>query len=150
MISLIITGSHIWAAGEIVYKPYCLEVDGVEFAKAVLGEYDIVQVQELPEGFMPYTHEWDGDKIKRKPLTEEEKAVKRAAFLSAIDNTERQYLMNRGSREFDIALIEEKAPAIAAAKGITVAQVLALSPYYQKLKAVDNEITALRLKAAAV
>ena len=53
---------------------------------------------------------------------------------SQIDALERQYLMPRATREFMLMFMEANAPA----------EVLAVNPGYQAVKAFDNQIVALR------
>lgn len=66
-----------------------------------------------------------------------------ASILTQIDSIERQYLMNRGSREGWIALIEQQG----ASAGMTEAQLLDPvngNRFYIKLREVDSEIRTLR------
>jgi hypothetical protein len=53
--------------------------------------------------------------------------------------------MNRGSRELAMRQIEERAQADATANN-TVAQILDAQPFYVKLKALDDQISALRIQ----
>lgn len=61
-----------------------------------------------------------------------------------IDQLEKTSMLNRGSRELELRLMEKEAVAIADDTGHTVEEVLASVIYYVKLKALDNQITALR------
>ena len=66
-----------------------------------------------------------------------------AAILSQISALESGSFLNRGSRELELELMEEKAAAIAVAPE-TAETVLAKHPYYVKLKALDNQARTLR------
>ena len=84
------------------------------------------------------------DGVFSTPPEDPEKA--KAAALAEIDQLERDSLMNRGVRETMLRLYEDRAPAIAAERGVTVEQVLASVPAYVKFKALDDQIAELRSK----
>lgn len=86
-----------------------------------------------------------------QPTIEEQKA----ALLAKIDFLERNSMENRGARELHLAEMERAAQAQAEALStpenpITAADVLAQVPYYVKLKALDDEIRALRNQYGAL
>ena len=60
-----------------------------------------------------------------------------------IANLEASVYLNRGSRELELRLMEREAAAQAIAPA-TPADLLAVQPYYRKLKALDDQIKALR------
>lgn len=66
------------------------------------------------------------------------------ATISKIDSLERESMLNRGSRELELFLMEDRAAQVAAAKGYPVEAVLGANVYYVKLKALDEQIGALR------
>lgn len=71
----------------------------------------------------------------REATPEEISAPKgKDSILAQIDALERQYLMPRATREFMLTFMELNAPA----------EVLAVNPGYQAVKAFDNQIKALR------
>jgi len=79
----------------------------------------------------------------------EDQAVKRAAILAQIDKLERDSMLNRGSRELELRLMEKEAAELAASMStpenvVTLEQVLAGVPYYAKVKALDDQIAELR------
>jgi hypothetical protein len=92
-----------------------------------------------------HVQQWDFS-----PLTEEQ--IKEGAEIqiqSQIDELERNAMENRGSRELHLREMEREAAAEAAAAStpdapVTADQVLAQVPYYVKLKALDDQISALR------
>lgn len=72
---------------------------------------------------------------------------KRVSIQAEIDRLEGypNYL-NRGARELQLRLMEKEGAELAAARGLTKEQVLAATPYYVRLKALDEEIKALRVQ----
>jgi hypothetical protein len=70
----------------------------------------------------------------------------RGALLSEISKIERDSMLNRGSRELEMRLIEREAAIIAAESGgtVTAEQILAGQPYYVKLVALNSQIAVLR------
>ena len=66
------------------------------------------------------------------------------AIQAQIDALEAATYLNRGSRELQLRLMEREAVDLAEANNVTAAQVLAVQPYYVKLKALDDQIRALR------
>lgn len=92
----------------------------------------------------------DGVIVPRSTVTEQ-----KAALLAQIDSLERNSMENRGARELHLAEMEREAQAQAEALStpenpITAADVLAQVPYYVKLKALDDEIRALRNQYSAL
>jgi hypothetical protein len=75
----------------------------------------------------------------------------RDAIQAKIDQLERASMENRGAREIHLRLMEREAGDIAAANPpATVEQVLAATPYYVKLKALDTEIHAMRTEMSLI
>lgn len=72
------------------------------------------------------------------------------AIQQQIDDLERSAMLNRGSRELELRLMEKEADEMAAAMGVTREQVLATVPYYAKVKTLDDQITALRIQKGAI
>lgn len=66
------------------------------------------------------------------------------AIQAQIDQLERESMMNRGTRELQMRLIEKEAAAMAVQYGTTVAAVLAVQPFYGRLKELDDSIELLR------
>jgi hypothetical protein len=85
-----------------------------------------------------------------RELTAEEIASRvtgsKTGILAQIAQLERETMLNRGSRELEMRLIEREAATVAADSGGTVTpqQVLAAQPYYVKLAALNSQIAALR------
>lgn len=67
------------------------------------------------------------------------------AIQQQIDTLETQSLMNRGSRELAMRQIEQQAQIEATAEN-TADAILAAQPFYVKLKALDDQISALRVQ----
>lgn len=90
------------------------------------------------------------------PMTAEEEAIfladqaamslqdAKGRTQAQIDQLERDSLLNRGSRELELRLMEKEAVDLAAAAGVTVEAYLATVPYYVRLKTLNDQITALR------
>lgn len=83
----------------------------------------------LPAGCVAITEE-EAEALRPKPLESDSKDVIRAQ----IKQLEAEQLMPRATREFMLAFMELNAPA----------EVLAVNPGYQAVKAFDNQIKALR------
>lgn len=66
-----------------------------------------------------------------EPITAPDPTI---AIQSQIDDLEQQQIMPRATREFMLMFMEANAPA----------EVLAVNPGYQAVKAFDNQIVALR------
>lgn len=86
---------------------------------------------------------------------EDAKARRREALQQQIDALERAALLNRGSRELELRLMEKEADAMAASMStpeapVTRDMVLATVPYYAKVKTLDDQITALRVAMGAI
>lgn len=70
---------------------------------------------------------------------------KRESIQLQIDSLERNSLENRGARELHLQVLIKEAAAYAEDHApMTQEQVLSLSPYYLKLKALNDTIIALR------
>lgn len=83
------------------------------------------------------------------PMTADELAAKLAAkrvvIQSQIDSLEgAPNYLNRGARELQLRLMEKEASELAEVRGVTKEQVLAATPYYVRLKALDQQIAELR------
>ena len=92
-------------------------------------------------------------RIGDREATPEEVAARQPdpkdAIRAQIRQLEAEQLLPRVMREFSLAMIEKEAVAYAASISteeniVTVAEVLALNPGYQSVKAFDNQIKALR------
>ena len=92
---------------------------------------------------------YDGTNFTRPTLTIDEQ---KTLFINKIDGMERQDLMNRGIREMSLYLLHKEAVAKAIELGapVTAELLLAQNGFYVKLKARDDEITALRLQLFAL
>jgi hypothetical protein len=112
-----------------------------EFQDVTLGE--VVQVNG--NWMRTYvTRDWTAEEI------DADKERRRTAIQQQIDDLERSAMLNRGSRELELRLMEKEADEKAAALGVTREQVLALVPYYAKVKTLDDQVTALRIQKGAV
>lgn len=83
----------------------------------------------LPEGCIAITEE-EAEALRQKPSEADPKDAIRAK----IKQLEAEQLMPRATREFMLTFMELNAPA----------EVLAVNPGYQAVKAFDNQIKALR------
>lgn len=137
-------------AEAIVDTDVSISADGVEFPKAVIGNYELMEVTDLPDDFSIHNYLCvDGQLVVKPPVNPRElsfveKEEKRALIQAEIDKLERDSLMNRGARELDLAIMKDRAQTTADANGVTVDEVLATIPYYVKLKALNDRITSLR------
>lgn len=66
------------------------------------------------------------------------------AIQAEIDTLEASTYLTRGARELHLRLMLQDAQAQATAQNTTVDAVLATVPYYGKLKAIDEQVAALR------
>lgn len=92
---------------------------------------------------------YDGENFTRPVESVEDQ---KTAIINKIDGMERQDLMNRGIREMSLYLLHKEAAAKAIELGapITAELLLAQNAFYVKLKARDDEVTALRLQLFAL
>jgi transposase-like protein len=92
-----------------------------------------------------WVHAWSVRELTAEEIASRVTASK-AAILTQIAQLERETMLNRGSRELEMRLIEREAATIAADSGgaVTAEQVLAAQPYYAKLSALNSQIAALR------
>lgn len=126
---------------------------GVEFPKSTMEGYQISEVEDsnLPVDFSAKAYQCiDNQLVLSTPVdprnfSTAEKEEKRNRIQEEINRLERESLLNRGSRELDLAVMEDKAQVLATERGVTVEEVLATVPYYVKLKALDNQIYQLRV-----
>lgn len=100
--------------------------------------------QEVPQRPSPL-HRWNGVAWEIDPV------AKSASIQAEIDATELATLMNRGERETLLRAMEKEAgeqSAALAAKGITKTpeEILAEVPAYVKFKALDDQVSALRVQ----
>jgi translation elongation factor EF-Ts len=77
--------------------------------------------------------------------SEKADAQRKAAIETEIAALESGSIMNRGAREMAMRQIEERAQLDATAEN-TADQILAMQPFYVKLKQVDDQISALRVQ----
>lgn len=82
----------------------------------------------LPEGCIAITEE-EAEALRPVPQVDPKEAIR-----AQIKQLEAEQLMPRATREFMLTFMEMNAPA----------EVLAVNPGYQAVKAFDNQIKALR------
>lgn len=127
-----------------------LDADPVlEGARPTPGEFQDVQIGEVVQvnGNWTRTYEtrdWTAEEI------DADKDRRRTSIQQQIDDLERSAMLNRGSRELELRLMEKEADDMAASMGLTREQVLATVPYYAKVKTLDDQITALRIQKGAI
>lgn len=92
---------------------------------------------------------WVQEPVSVEPVpvktAEELLMEQRAAVQSKIDKLEQASMLNRGSRELELFLMEDRAATVASAKGVPIESILMANVYYGKLKALDTEIELLRM-----
>lgn len=102
-----------------------------------------IDINTGEETVRDYTQE-ELDAIAAIPLPDPKDAIR-----AQIKQLESEQLLPRVMREFSLAMIEKEAIAYAdsiSTEGntVTAAEVLALNPGYQSVKAFDNQIKVLR------
>lgn len=101
----------------------------------------------IKPGLIPISAE-DAHLLRNPPPTE---GQIKAAVQAEIERLERESLMNRGTRELNLQLMEREAQGEAgrltqAGTPATAEQLLSMASAYVKFKALDDQIAALRAK----
>lgn len=142
MTQLLIQGSVILAQGPFDMDANVIATDDQIFPKRVIPGWSMVDL-ELPADFTVAGYSWNNGLVRKEPVVDN--SARRATALAEIARLEGPpNYSNRGARELDLRLMEREAEALAAARGVTKEQVLASTPYYVKLKALDDQIAELR------
>lgn len=125
--------AHIIEGGKVVNT---IEVESLDFLPNLIDAALGGKIGDL----------WDGNAFSAPP---QDDSLRRAEILAQIDKLERDSMLNRGSRELELRLMEKEAAELAASMStpenvVTMEQVLAEVPYYAKVKALDDQIAELR------
>lgn len=142
MTQLLIQGSSILAQGPFDMDADSIWTDDQVFPKRVIPGWSMVDV-EVPADFTVAGYSWNNGLVKKEVIVD--LAARRANALTQIARLEgAPNYLNRGTRELQLRLMEKEAVELAAARALTAEQVLAATPYYVKLKALDDEIAQWR------
>lgn len=152
-VTLIILDTCIINAGTLLDHGDTLEIEGdALYPKQTIEGYSLQEL-EVEDDFNPFSYIWASGALTLKPPPEpttEEKLAQADAIQSHIDELEKTSILNRGSRELELLIMEDRASTLATAQGITQAQVLTSIIYYVKLKALDTQIANLRAEMATL
>lgn len=102
----------------------------------------------MMDGVIDVLSQYDYDNMRademrmRQPILTPNEAAN-AAINAKIDALERASMLNKGSREMEIYLLEKEAREYSATYGLTEEQILSGNVYYPKLKALDADARAL-------
>lgn len=157
MTQLLIVGTNIIAQGPFISTDGAVETADQIIPKHIIEGWYIVDV-DVPEGFTPGGYEYINSVLAVKPpppLTDEQRAAKRAVIQAEIDELERKDLAGRFVRESLIVagadLAERMAEKMTAAgQPTTKEQVLAGNSGYQKALARNAYLTQLRTQMGAL
>lgn len=150
-ITLLVIGINILNAGAFLDHGDVLEAEGdAIYPKHTIEGYSLVDV-EVEDDFNYHLYSWENNAltVKAPPAPSKQELQEQADAIQVhIDTLEKESILNRGSRELELLLMEDRAATIAYSKGTTQAAVLESIIYYVKLKALDTKIANLRAEMA--